>query len=153
MPRRKSPTPDTERLVILREARERKQAAKRLERLGEERRATRGRVDMAAQAAAAQAEADAWNAAHEVGCEVRVTKDNGDILETITRSTAWELCGHASVLVVGISGGYSLERVKPMDEPPAVSPVADILNPDGWEVTSAPLEAIAAERERIRGMR
>jgi hypothetical protein len=54
-----------------------------------------------------------WNAKYPVGTPVLVTRDNGEVLDTVTRSVAWELCGHAAVMVVGISGGYDLERVRP----------------------------------------
>lgn len=54
-----------------------------------------------------------WNVKYPFGTPVLVTRDNGDVLDTVTRSVAWEVCGHASVMVVGISGGYDLERVRP----------------------------------------
>ncbi len=53
-----------------------------------------------------------WNAAHPVGTPVVVTRDDGSKLETVTRSVAWRICDHASVMVVGISGGYLLDRVQ-----------------------------------------
>lgn len=62
--------------------------------------------------AAAQAEADAWNAAHPIRVPVIVTKDLGEQVATFTRSIAWRISDHASVLVDGISGGYLLERVR-----------------------------------------
>lgn len=61
----------------------------------------------------AQKACDKWNGAHAVGIPVSVRRDGGEILETRTRSVAWELCGHASILVEGITGGYALERVNP----------------------------------------
>lgn len=63
---------------------------------------------------AAAAEAQAWNDLHPVGTEVIVTRDDGSELRTRTRSVAWNICGHASVLVEGISGGYLLARVRPV---------------------------------------
>lgn len=64
-----------------------------------------------------QAEADRsiadWNAAHPIGTEVWVTLDDKSKLRTRTRSVAWRICDHASVMVEGISGGYLLERVRP----------------------------------------
>lgn len=139
MPRRKSEPPDTERLVTLREAREAKQARKRLEGLAEERRATKGRGDMAAKAAAAQVIADTWNAAHEVGCDVEVTKDDGSKLTTITRATAGVVGCAAVIWVVGIVGCYALERVVAIDR--------DRL--DWLTDETAPHDELAAEREHI----
>jgi hypothetical protein len=71
----------------------------------------------ARQHAAAQAEADAWNAAHPIGTEVTVTMDLGEVRRTRTRSIAWRICDHASVMVEGISGGYLLSRVKAVAGP------------------------------------
>jgi hypothetical protein len=61
-------------------------------------------------AAAAQRQADAW--AHPVGTPVVVRRDDGSKFETTTRSMPWVL-GHGAtvILVDGISGGYSLDRV------------------------------------------
>ena len=61
---------------------------------------------------AAQREADAWNAAHPPRVPVIVTLDNGAQVATFTRSIAWRICDHASVLVDGISGGYLLSRCR-----------------------------------------
>lgn len=54
-----------------------------------------------------------------VGTPVIVTKDLGEQFETKTRSEPWMLGassrgpGHTAVIMVeGISGGYSLERVR-----------------------------------------
>lgn len=60
--------------------------------------------------------ADSWNKKYPVGTAVVVIRDNGDKLETVTRSEAWELCGSPVVMVKGISGGYALERMVPMKE-------------------------------------
>lgn len=84
--------------------------------LAERRRAKRG--NSAAQLAerrraTADKEAADWNAAHPVGTPVTLRKDLGDLVETRTRSVAWRIGDHASVMVEGISGGYLLERVTP----------------------------------------
>lgn len=81
-------------------------------RLAELRRRKRGvQSESERTRAAAQLQVDAWNASVAVGTKVRVTRDDGSHVETTTRSAAWVLCDHASVLVDGISGGYSLDRV------------------------------------------
>jgi hypothetical protein len=79
-----------------------------------------------------------WNEKYPEGTRVIVTRDNGDKLETVTRSVAWSMCGTPVVSVKGISGCYALERVAPntactglglsatksADTEPEVSPVA-----------------------------
>lgn len=57
-----------------------------------------------------------WNAAHRPGIGVIVKKDDGTLKFTRTRSEAWEL-GHGQpvVMLEGISGGYDLARVTPME--------------------------------------
>jgi hypothetical protein len=61
---------------------------------------------------AAEELCERWNKLHSVGTAVTVYKDAGDgMLETVTRSEAWAVCGQAVILVVGITGGYSLKRV------------------------------------------
>lgn len=55
---------------------------------------------------------DAWP--HPEGTPVIVRKDDGTVIETKTRSAPWMLCGTAVVLLEGISGGYSLDRVTPV---------------------------------------
>lgn len=47
------------------------------------------------------------------GTPVTVTRDDGTTLETVTRSEPWDLHGKWVVMVKGISGCYSLERVAP----------------------------------------
>lgn len=68
--------------------------------------------------AAVQAElerkVEEWNRDVPVGTEVIRTDDLGQRHRTRTRSIAWIVCGHASVMVDGISGGYLLERIKPV---------------------------------------
>ena len=61
-----------------------------------------------------QEQVDAWNndGNNPVGCAVYVLRDNGEILETVTRSVAEVLSGHTAVIWVrGITGCYALERV------------------------------------------
>lgn len=61
---------------------------------------------------AQQARCDAWK--YPEGTPVTVRKDNGTVVETKTTSIPWMLCGTAVIMVDGISGGYSLERVSPV---------------------------------------
>jgi hypothetical protein len=56
---------------------------------------------------------NAWNEKYPEGTPVIVTRDNGEKLETVTRSVAWSMCSSAVVSVKGISGCYSLERCAP----------------------------------------
>jgi hypothetical protein len=63
--------------------------------------------------AVADAQVTRWNELYPVGTPVAVTLDDGTTKLTRTRSMAWVVCGHATVLVEGISGGYSLERMEP----------------------------------------
>lgn len=57
---------------------------------------------------------DGWNANYPVGTPVTVTRDDGDKLETATRSIAWTLYGGTAVIMVdGIAGAYLLERTAP----------------------------------------
>lgn len=57
-----------------------------------------------------------WNNKYPPGTPVILTDDFGNTHETITRSIAWEICGHASVKVDGRAGGYLLDRIKPVKE-------------------------------------
>ncbi len=60
-----------------------------------------------------QKKCDRFNDRAVVGTKVRVTRDNGDVVETTTRSAAHVLSGHSAVIFVdGISGCYALERVE-----------------------------------------
>jgi hypothetical protein len=60
-----------------------------------------------------QAQCDAWNAVNPVGREVTLTRDNGEQLQTKTRSTAQVLSGHTAVIWVdGVAGCYLLDRVR-----------------------------------------
>lgn len=58
-----------------------------------------------------------WNCNHETGTAVDVTRDNGSVLRTVTRSHAWILGDNPVVMVKGISGCYLLSRVRPVSEP------------------------------------
>jgi hypothetical protein len=69
------------------------------------------RKQVARDKAGAQKQCDTWNAAHGPRVPVVLTDDLGDQHRTMTRSIAWEVCGHASVLVDGRTGGYLLERI------------------------------------------
>lgn len=84
-----------------------------LRELRAERRARRRTEDLHR---AVEAEADAWNARHPIGTEVVVTRyDGSEMMRTRTRSIAWRICDHASVMVEGISGGYLLKWVRPVE--------------------------------------
>lgn len=65
----------------------------------------------------------AWNDRHPVGKWVRVLRDDGVRLITKTQSPAYVLGGHSAVIMVeGITGCYSLDRLTPID---TVAGVAD----------------------------
>jgi hypothetical protein len=54
-----------------------------------------------------------WNLKFEIGQPVDVTLDDGNVMESKTESEAWVLGGHSAVIKLeGISGGYSLTRVR-----------------------------------------
>ncbi|MCR4319755.1 MAG: hypothetical protein NUV74_05390 [Candidatus Brocadiaceae bacterium] len=60
--------------------------------------------------------ASEWNEWYEIGYPVLVKKDDGSVVQTKTRSEAWELGhGQAVIKLEGISGGYSLDRVQAME--------------------------------------
>lgn len=64
---------------------------------------------------ALERQVDDWNAHHQLGTEVIVRRDSGQEVQTKTRSQAWVLSGHSAVIMVdGISGCYSLDRVRPV---------------------------------------
>ena len=48
---------------------------------------------------------------HPVGTYVKVRRDDGREIPTCTASMPWMLGSKAVILVDGISGGYSLDRV------------------------------------------
>lgn len=57
-----------------------------------------------------QKKVEAWT--HPIGTRVRVTKDDGAIVETYTNSKAQLLGGHTAVVWLdGIAGCYLLDRV------------------------------------------
>ena len=56
-----------------------------------------------------------WNRNNQPGIDVVVTLDDGSCLATKTRSVAWELgSGVAVVNLQGKTGGYALDRVRPL---------------------------------------
>lgn len=58
---------------------------------------------------------DDWNAKYPEETPVEVTRDNGEVLKTVTKSGAQMLGGHTAVIwVKGISGCYDLRRVRPV---------------------------------------
>lgn len=63
-----------------------------------------------------RATAAEWNERHKPGIGVTVKLDDGKLWHTKTRSEAWEL-GHRQgvILLEGRSGGYDLDRVRPME--------------------------------------
>lgn len=74
----------------------------------------------AAEEIRAQAMLTRWNQEYPPGTRValRLLLDGPEVEETTTRSQAWMISGHPSVLVEGRSGGYGLEwlRVLQKDE-------------------------------------
>lgn len=71
----------------------------------------------------AERQAREWNGLHAPGTPVVLTNDHGEEVRTNTRSSAWTLGasshapGHtAVVLVLGIAGGYMLDRIRPLTE-------------------------------------
>ena len=52
-----------------------------------------------------------WNENYKKGQSVILTKDDGSMIQTETRSEAWDMCGTSVVMVKGISGGYDLDRI------------------------------------------
>ncbi len=62
-----------------------------------------------------QKQCDAFNAETPVGSEVRVRKDNGEVVLTTTTAEAQVLSGHTAVVWLdGIPGCYLLDRVSPV---------------------------------------
>lgn len=55
---------------------------------------------------------DAWK--YPEGTPVTVRKDDGSVVATSTRSMPWMVGGTAVILLEDFSGGYSLERVRPV---------------------------------------
>jgi hypothetical protein len=55
----------------------------------------------------------AWNSIYPIGTIVNVTKDNGEVVRTKTRSKAELFNGRSAVIWLdGITGCYLLNRVK-----------------------------------------
>ena len=61
----------------------------------------------------AQKEVDKFNKKCEVGQTVKVTMDDGSVIETVTTAEASVMCGSAVAWLKGIRGCYMLKRVKP----------------------------------------
>lgn len=60
-----------------------------------------------------QEQCDAWNRNNDVGTNVNVKMDSGEIRKTKTRSAAQVLSGHSAVIwLEGITGCYLLDRVR-----------------------------------------
>lgn len=58
-----------------------------------------------------------WNHTMEEGQWVEVTRDDGSVIVTRTRSSAHLLGGHTAVIwLEGISGAHALYRCKPAKE-------------------------------------
>ncbi|MCO5167898.1 MAG: hypothetical protein M9894_16260 [Planctomycetes bacterium] len=64
-------------------------------------------------------DARAWNARCPVGTPVRYWPGvrEGEGRQGVTRSLAWVVSGHASVLVTGQSGSVALSHVEPVGAP------------------------------------
>ena len=60
-------------------------------------------------------ESENWNLKHPVGTPVSLRKDNGETIETKTRSEAY-VCesGYAVCFFEGVSGYYLLNRAEPL---------------------------------------
>lgn len=50
-----------------------------------------------------------------IGTPVEVRRDDGSVLATRTRSEPWIIGGTAVIMVEGIAGGYSLDRVSRLE--------------------------------------
>ena len=71
---------------------------------------------------------DDWNERFAIGQPVRYWGGarEGEGKVSRTRSRAWEICGHASVLIEGYSGGVALSHVEPLAMPPLSDADADL---------------------------
>lgn len=59
-----------------------------------------------------QKKVDLWNAKYQIGQEVDLLKDSGEVVRTKTRSAAEVLSGHTAVIWLdGVTGCYILDRV------------------------------------------
>lgn len=64
-------------------------------------------------AAALAKQCIAWNAANPIGTAVDVTRDNGAVERSKTRTEAYVMSGHSAVVMLeGISGCYLLSRCR-----------------------------------------
>lgn len=71
----------------------------------------------------ATSKADAFNNQYPVGTLVTLKDDSGKFVETETRTPAWVLgSGVAVVSVVGIAGGYLLDRINPISQGLTLTP-------------------------------
>ena len=62
-----------------------------------------------------EGEVEHWNSHYPPGTPVELTNDDGQIVRTLTRSPAWLLgSGHPVVSVEGRTGGYLLDRIRPV---------------------------------------
>jgi hypothetical protein len=60
--------------------------------------------------------AEEFNDWYQVGHPVIVVKDDGTEFQTNTRSAAWTIGnGRAVIKISGITGGYDLARIRPME--------------------------------------
>jgi hypothetical protein len=59
---------------------------------------------------------DEFNRMCPIGSEVNVTLDSGEVIKSRTLTEAWVVCGSGMVKLDGISGGYDIDRVKPLQE-------------------------------------
>lgn len=66
-------------------------------------------------AASQQKLCDAWNKEHPIGTPVTLLKDGGDLVDTVTTSSAQLMCGSPVIWLEGISGCYLLDRVTPRE--------------------------------------
>lgn len=62
----------------------------------------------------AQATVNCWNAEYSVGQPVKVYRDNGEVLQTVTRAKAQLIGGTAVTWVEGIAGCYALSHIRPV---------------------------------------
>lgn len=69
--------------------------------------------------AEAERAVERWNREHPIGTRVAYRSDpHAAPRETATRSVAWIICDHASVLVEGISGGVALDALTVLEVTP-----------------------------------
>lgn len=55
---------------------------------------------------------DTWNGDNLIGTSVIVTKDDGEEMQTKTRSSAWLVGSIPVIQIEGVAGCYALERVR-----------------------------------------